>query len=145
MSADAQGDLTPPKDKTESSELPKGLDWFQPRDGSYMPTPIIVDGRLYICNDTGRLTVLDCSTGEEIYKQRLPGQAGTYSASAVSAAGNLYFCNESGEVSVVRAGSSFTLQSENSVGETVMATPAISRDKLIVRGVHHLYCFVHKD
>lgn len=92
VSADAHGDLTlaaeseekkdAGKDGDKSAEtvdesddnvqrLPEGLVWHQPRDGSYMPTPIIVNGRLYTCNDNGRLTVRDCKTGEEVYKQRV--------------------------------------------------------------------------
>ena len=64
-----------------------GLAWWQPRDGSYMPTPLVADKLLYTCNDNGRLAVRDAMTGELIYRQRIGKGGGTYSASAVAAGG----------------------------------------------------------
>lgn len=166
VSADARGDLTLEEESEEKKDsgkdgekaaevidendvhdqaLPEGLVWYQPRDGSYMPTPIIVNGRLYTGNDNGRLTVRDCKTGEEVYKQRVGEDSGTYSASAVSAGGNLYFSSESGKITVVKAGDAYEQLAENEMGERVMATPALTGDTIIVRGVKHLFCIAQQN
>ena len=120
--------------------LPDGLVWWQPRDGSYMPTPIIVGELLYTCNDNGRLAVRELATGEEVYRRRVSESTGTYSASAVATPSQIYFSNEAGKITVVKPGREYELIAENDMGETVMATPAISGDKLLIRTVKHLVC-----
>ena len=53
---------------TTSSQLPAGLVWYQPRDGSCIPTPIVIGDYLYTCNDNGRLSVRDVQDGSLIYR-----------------------------------------------------------------------------
>ncbi len=134
----AKGDLTPADDQSENT----GLAWWQPSDGSYMPTPLIRDGLLYTCNDNGRLTVRNAISGERIYRQRVSTGSATYSASAVSAGAHLYFVSEQGEVTVVEAGGDFKKIASNHMNEVVMATPSISGDRLLIRTVRNLYCLI---
>ncbi|MCB9938220.1 MAG: PQQ-binding-like beta-propeller repeat protein [Planctomycetaceae bacterium] len=137
----ATGDLTPRKGETsdEVSDHP-GLAWWQPRDGSYMPTPLVKDDLLYTCNDNGRLAVRNAVTGELIYRERVGKGSTTFSASAVAAGGHVYFASERGEVTVIEEGDSFQELATNEMGEVVMATPAISGDRLLIRTVANLYC-----
>ena len=44
-----------------------------------------------------------------------------------------------GQVRVVQAGPRYKLLAVNEVGDTVLATPAISDGMLFVRGQHHLF------
>lgn len=132
----ATGDVTPARNKP----LPDGLAWWEQSDGSYMPTPIVVDGLLYTCNDNGVLAVRDVKDGEQLYRQRVGTGSRVYSASAVAAKDRLYFCSERGEVTVVRQGREFELIAGNEMQEIVMATPAISGDRLLIRTVKNLYC-----
>lgn len=68
----ATGDLTPSADEPSDGQPGNaGLAWWQPRDGSYMPTPLVADKLLYTCNDNGRLAVRDAMTGELIYRERI--------------------------------------------------------------------------
>ena len=136
----ATGDLTPSGDEPQNN----GLAWWQPRDGSYMPTPLVKGKRLYTCNDNGRLTVQDAMTGGLILRQRLGTASHTYSASAVAAGGHIYFVSEQGEVTVIEEGDVFKKFASNELGEVVMATPAISGDRLLIRSVRNLYCFAQK-
>ena len=131
---DASGDLTP------GDKAPDGLAWWESRDGSYMPTPLVKDGLLYMCNDNGRLSVRDAVSGEMIYRRRVGTGTRTYSASAVAAGGHLYFCSESGQVSVVKAGRAFELVASNDMKDIVMATPAIAGDRLLIRTAQRLIC-----
>jgi outer membrane protein assembly factor BamB len=130
----ATGDLTPLDDPID------GLAWWQPRDGSYMPTPLIKNGLLYTCNDNGRLVVRDAVTGELIYRERIGTGSQTYSASAVAAGGHLYFVSERGQVTVIAEGREYREVASNEMDEIVMATPAISGDRLLIRTVRELYC-----
>ncbi|MBM3813978.1 MAG: hypothetical protein FJW20_20300 [Acidimicrobiia bacterium] len=61
-----------------------------------------------------------------------------FSASPVAAAGRLYFASEEGEVYVIRAGPVFEQLAKNEMGETVMATPAVSSGVLYYRTRGHV-------
>lgn len=134
----AVGDQTPDGETASDS----GLAWRQSRDGSYMPTPLVSNGLLYTCNDNGRLVVRDAKNGELIYRQRVGN--GTYSASAVAAGGHVYFASERGVVTVIEEGETFKKVASNDMGEIIMATPAISWDRLLIRTVGNLYCLAPK-
>ena len=136
----ATGDLTPSDDESKNT----GLAWWQSRDGSYMPTPVVKGKRLYTCNDNGRLDVRDAMTGDLIYRQRVGTASHTYSASAVAADGHIYFASEQGEVTVIEEGIVFKKVATNKLGEVVMATPAISGDRLLIRTVRNLYCLASR-
>ena len=136
----ATGDLTPSDDEPQNN----GLAWWQSRGGSYMPTPLVRGRRLYTCNDNGRLDVRDAMTGELIYRQRIGTASHTYSASAVAAGDHVYFVSEQGEVTVIEEGDVFKKVASNELGEVVMATPAISGDRLLIRSVRNLYCLTRK-
>jgi outer membrane protein assembly factor BamB len=98
---------------------------------------VIYGDLMYIVNNQGIVTAHNAKTGERIYQQRL-GAGGSYSASPVAADGKIYFSSEDGDVYVVKAGLTFELLAKNSVGEVVMASPALSGDLLIVRGMKHV-------
>ena len=136
----ATGDLTPADGKAGNSALA----WWQPRDGSYMPSPLVVGGRLYNCNDNGRLDVRDAMTGELIYRQRVGTASHTYSASTVAAGGHIYFASEQGEVTVIEEGDSYRHVGSYDMADVIMATPAISGDRLLIRTARTLYCLAQK-
>ena len=132
---DARGDLTPTDD-----HAPAGLAWWDRRGGSYIPTPIIYGDNLYVCNDTGILTVMDARTGKQHYRERLAGGGVNYSASAMAADGKVYFTSERGDVHVLQAGDEYRLLASNPMNEICMATPAIADGRLFIRTRSRLYC-----
>ena len=83
-------------------------------------------------------------TGELIYRQRIGTASHTHSASAVAAADHVYFVSEQGEVTVIKEGDVLKKVASNELGEAVMATPAISGDRLLIRTVRNLYCLARK-
>jgi len=107
--------------------------WSRPRDGAYIPTPIVYGDVLYVLRDNGVLSAYDARTGERHYQERLGAGRGGVSASVVAADGKLYLTGETGEVAVVRAGTEYELLETNGMGETCMATPAISEGVLYFR------------
>jgi hypothetical protein len=99
----------------------------------------VVGDYLYTCNDNGRLSVRNVQDGSLIYRERV-GDGVTYSASAVGTNAHLYFSDESGTVHVVKTGPEFELLAENDMRDIVMATPAISGNRLLIRTVKQLVC-----
>ncbi len=107
--------------------------WSQPREGAYMQTPVVYGDLLYVCRDNGVLSVYEAATGKRMYQQRLADGRTGFSASAVAGDGKLYYSSEEGSVLVIKAGPTFEQLKENAMGETVMATPAISEGSIFVR------------
>jgi outer membrane protein assembly factor BamB len=136
----ARGDLTLAGGATEN----KYVAWSKTGRGSYMPTPLAYRGLLYVLANNGVFDAYDIATGKEIYRQRLPLIGSGYSASPVAADGKIYLSNEDGEMLVVEAGPTFKHLTTNSIGESLMATPALSNGVMYVRGSHTLFAISRK-
>ena len=134
LKAGAQGDITLPEGATSGGSVL----WTKEKAGSYMPTPIVYAGHLYVLKNQGILSCYDLRTGELRYEQRLPDVTSGFSASPVAADGKLYLPSEDGEILVVKAGPSFALVGRNPMGQPLMATPAIAGRMLLVRGEREL-------
>ena len=104
-----------------------------------MPTPLVYGGYLYVLGNTGVFDCYDLATGAEIYRERIPHQGSGFSASPVAADGKLYLSSEDGDIFIVRAGRKFELIGKNSMGEPLMATPALADRTMYVRGERHLF------
>jgi PQQ-like domain len=130
----ASGDITL-KDNATTSAF---VSWSTKRGGPYIPTPLIYGDQLYVLNN-GVLTAYKVATGQQVYQKRLGGTAGSFSASPVAADGKIYCASEDGDVFVVKAGPEYEELAKNSMGEVVMATPAISDGVIIVRGLKNVY------
>jgi outer membrane protein assembly factor BamB len=130
----AAGDITLKGDETRSDAIA----WSAKHGGPYIPTPVIYRDQLYVCQNNGVLAAYDIRSGERRYQERL-GRGGSFSASPVAADGKIYLTSEDGDVFVVRAGPAYELLATNSMGEIVMATPAISDGMLIVRGLKNVF------
>jgi outer membrane protein assembly factor BamB len=128
----AEGTLTADPEKCDA------LAWYHPRGGVYMQTPLVYGLELYACSDGGILACHDALTGEQVYRERLGDGKSGFSASGVASDGKLYYAAESGEVHVVRAGTTFESLAVNDLGETCLATPAVSRGQLVFRTVGHV-------
>ena len=107
--------------------------WSRTGRGSYMPTPLAYDGVLYVLANNGVFDAYDLKTGAEIYRQRLEYVGSGYSASPVAADGKIYLSSEDGEMLVVAAGREFKQLAANSMGELLMATPALSGGAMFIR------------
>ena len=67
-----------------------------------------------------------------------------FSASPVAADGKIYLSNEDGDMLVVAAGPTFKHIATNSMGELLMATPALSEGVMYVRSAKHLFAIGRK-
>ena len=131
----ARGDLTLPDGKTSSDAVV----WSRTGRGSYMPTPLIYNGILYVLANNGTFDAYNLKTGEELYRQRTPVIGSGFSASPVAADGKIYLSNEDGEIIVVAAGQKFSHIATNTMGELLMATPALSDGVMYVRSAESLF------
>jgi outer membrane protein assembly factor BamB len=113
--------------------------WSKQQRGSYMPTPLIYDGYVYVLNNDGVFACYALADGQEIYRQRIPDAGSGFSASPVASDGKIYLSNEDGQIIVVKAGPKFELLARNDMAEPVMATPAISGGLLIIRSQHYVW------
>ena len=90
-------------------------------------------------SNNGIFDAYDLATGDEIYRTRIPHLGSGFSASPVAADGKVYLSNEDGDMIVVGAGREFDHVATNSMGELLMATPALSRGVMYVKGMSHLF------
>jgi outer membrane protein assembly factor BamB len=138
--AGARGDITPLAGATSS----RFVAWSWTQRGSYMPTPLIYGRQVYVLANNGILDAYDLNTGKEIYRQRLPHLGSGYSASPIAADGKIYLPSEDGEVVVIRAGRRFEHIATNSMGDLLMATPALSEGVMYVRTAANLFAVGRK-
>ena len=97
---------------------------------------VVVDGRLFMVNDTGVISCLDAATGDSIWSERV---GGAYWGSPLISRGRLYFFSKEGAALVVAAEDKYRLIAESHFPEGFNASPAVVQDSLIVRGYKHLY------
>jgi outer membrane protein assembly factor BamB len=112
--------------------------WSDGQNGAYIQTPLVYRGLLYSGTNAGVLKCYDAQSGARHYQQRLTADSAAFSASPVAGDGKVYCTGEEGDVVVVRAGPTFEVLARNRMGESCMATPAISRGTLIFRTRSHL-------
>jgi outer membrane protein assembly factor BamB len=110
--------------------------WKSKRAVPNKPSVLLVDGLLYIINDTGIASCIEAKTGEPVWQQRIGGE---YSASPVYSGGRIWFFSEDGKASVVKAGRTFELLAENALDEGFLASPAIAGKAFYLRTRTHLY------
>jgi outer membrane protein assembly factor BamB len=138
--AGASGDLTLPGGRTSGDSVV----WSRTGRGSYMPTPLVYKGILYVLANNGVLDAYNLRTGEELYRHRLPLIGSGYSASPIAADDKIYLSNEDGEMLVIAAGPKYADIATNSMGELLMATPALSEGVMYVRGSGSLFAIGRK-
>jgi outer membrane protein assembly factor BamB len=111
--------------------------WTNKKASAYVPSPVVYQGLVYVAGDKGLATCLSAADGKQVWKERLGEQ---YHASPVAGDGKIYFTSKEGVVRVVRAGPKFELLAQNEMGETIVASPAISERQIFLRGEKHLFC-----
>jgi outer membrane protein assembly factor BamB len=117
--------------------------------GSYIPTPVLHQGRLYFASDAGFATCLDAQTGALVFKERLAGASESgrggkpFYASAIVANGNVYAVSRRNGVFVFAAKPQFQLLARNRLASDEApfnATPAVAGNQIFLRSDRYLYC-----
>lgn len=112
------------------------VEWIQSKSVPSKPTPLLVDGLIFMIHDAGTATCLDAKTGEIVWQERV---SGNYSASPLASPGRIYMFDQDGKTAVIEAGREFKILAENQLEKGFMSSPAVYRDDLILRTETHLY------
>jgi outer membrane protein assembly factor BamB len=132
----ASGDITLKEGETQSAAIA----WRQLTAAPYIPSPTAYGDYIYVLLDQGFIACYEAKTGKEVYGRQRIDVGAIFSASPVVVDGKLYCMSEDGDVYVIKAGPEYQLLAKNSIGESVMASPAVSGGKMFVRAIKHLYC-----
>ncbi len=103
--------------------------WIRTNETPDVPSPLIVDGLVYLCRENGNLICLDAKTGEEYYNKRTT--ADRHRASPVYANGHIYTAARNGKISVIKAGKDFEIVQVNDLGEEITASQPSRTDACI--------------
>lgn len=109
--------------------------WTSDKNVPDMPSPLLVDNRLYTMTAT-TLSCSEISTGKERWSSKLPGQ---YLSSPVAADGHIYLFSRGKTSAVVALGDTFHIVATNRLDDGCMASPAVVGHSLIVRTTKALY------
>ena len=134
----ASGDISLSPGQTNNAAIA----WCQPTAAPYNPSTLVYQDRLYVLHDRGELSAFNARTGVMLYdRQRLP-EGLHFTASPWGYNGYVFCLNEDGVTYVVRAGDHFELLHTNKLAadDMCLATPALARDRLLIRSVARLYC-----
>jgi outer membrane protein assembly factor BamB len=122
-------------------KLTARVEWQVKTKGIGIPSPLLLGEHFYYAEIAGWAACLDAASGKPIWRRRLGYNV---HASPVAGAGKIYFAGMNGAVTVVQAGPEFKVLAKNEVGESIVASPAVSRGCLFLRGEKHLFCIGEK-
>ncbi len=115
--------------------------WKRDDVGTFVPSPSVWKGKVYLVRDRGEVECLDPATGKTIWNGAFPENRSNYYASPLIAGGNLYAPREDGVVFVASIGDDkFQQLSENPMEESVIASPVPAENRIFIRGEKHLFC-----
>ncbi len=119
-------------DVTKSNRL-----WKLAQSTPDSSTPVCLGGRVFMATDKGVASCINLTSGEEVWRKRLP--TGTYHASLVAGDGKVYFQNVEGACTVVSADDEGKIISTNQLPGKFYATPAISDGEIYLRAYERLF------
>jgi outer membrane protein assembly factor BamB len=105
-----------------------------------MPSALVYGDYYYTLYSQGFLTAHDARTGQQVYgRRRVATDAGAFTASPWAYNGKVFAANEDGDTYVLQAGPEYKLLGKNTLGQMVLATPAVVRGSVIIRTVSSLW------
>ena len=112
--------------------------WKETKRIPAKPSPLLVDGELFVIQDGGIGTCFDAATGEVHWNERI---GGNFSASPLYADDKIYLANQEGAVVVIAPGKEFQVLAENQLDGQLMASPIALDGSLLIRSDSALYRF----
>jgi outer membrane protein assembly factor BamB len=132
----ASGEVSPAASPADESHIA----WSMRLSGYRVASPLVHEGYLYMAEQqSGIVRCLDAQTGQEHYRARLPGVSGV-TASPLASGGNVYWLGQNGRTVVAVAGTELKIVASNDLDEMCWASPAVVKDRLLIRTIDHLYC-----
>jgi outer membrane protein assembly factor BamB len=131
-----------PAAKGDITETKEGHFWTRDHNTPDVPSPLVVDGLVYLCREDGTLLCLDAKTGEECYTKRT--HADRHRASPVCADGMILLTARDGTITVVRPGRKFEVLATNDMTESISSSPIVSGGRIYLRTFEALYAIGRK-
>lgn len=110
--------------------------WEQTKGVSALASLLYVAPHVYSITRDNILHCLDASSGDVVWMKRLEG---VHSASPVFADGRIYVLSEDGVTLVLRPGDKYDEIASNDLGETCLASMAVSNGHFYIRSAENLY------
>ena len=117
------------------------IEWKITKGLPYVPSPLAYERRLWLVKNGGIVSCLDAVSGKAFFMEERLGAQGDYHASPVAAAGRVYFVSQQGVITVVRSSDQLEILARNDLQDSVLATPALAENRILIRGAKTLYCF----
>ena len=115
--------------------------WTRTDSGSFVPTPAVANGKVYVLRDRGEVHCIDPKTGKSHWEDAFPRASSSYYGSPTIAGGKLYAPREDGVILVADVTDGFKFLAENDMGERVIASPVPIKGRILIRGERNLFCF----
>lgn len=113
------------------------LAWRVKKSVPSKPSMLLIDGALYMVDDSGIASCVDAKSGETLWTERV---GGNFSASPLFADGRIYACNEEGKVTTFAADKTgYKMLGEGQFESGFMASPVAVGKALFLRTKAHLY------
>lgn len=109
----------------------------------HIVSPLLLEDRLFLLESGGITTVFGTQDGEPLRGPARVGRGGNYFSSPVTGDSKVYVCSANGDIVVLDADSLQPL-ARNTVGESIVATPAIADGRMFVRTRTRLLCFAER-
>lgn len=116
--------------------------WHHPKTRQRIGSGVIHQEHIYILNDPGIAECFQLQSGQLVWEERLRGPAPKSDnwSSMIVANGRLYAVNQGGDGFVLKAGPKFQVLATNTLGETVLSSPAAAGRNLFIRSHEALWC-----
>lgn len=111
---------------------------------SNLSSPIVAGEQLFVVKKGGISSSFGTKAGESHWELKRLGKFGDYYASPIAGDGKIYVTSEPGSVIVLKAGPELDVLARNELGDSIIATPAISAGRIFVRTKNSLVCAQEK-
>lgn len=111
--------------------------WRHTKNTPDVPSPIIVDGLLYIMGERGTLYCYEAATGKPVYENKITDMR--HRANPVYGDGKLYFLGREGTMVIVKPGRTLERLSVSKLPDIFPSSPAIANGVIYLRGWKDLY------
>lgn len=111
--------------------------WEQKKGVPALASLLYIKPYLYTITRDNILHCLKADSGDIVWNRRLEG---VHSASPVFADGRIYILSEDGVTRVLKPGAKYEEIARNELGETCLASMAVSNGQFFIRSAEHLFC-----
>ncbi len=118
--------------------------WTRQDTGTFVPSPAVYDGKVYLLRDDGEVVCIDPKTGATLWSDRFPKNHNKYYASPTIADGKMYAPREDGVIYVAQIADKFAVLSTNDMHQRVIASPVATGGQLLIRGEKQLFCIAEQ-